>query len=227
MAESRRFSPNSALAFPGSEKRASGGALYVRIVDYKTGRKEFRLSDILYGMNLQMLLYLAALCENGEKRYGKTEPAGILYMPASRPSVSAVRGTGEEQLEKEAAKQLRMDGLLVDSTPVIEGMEPSGAGKYLPVTLKNGVPSGKEHLVSGRELEQILRYLRRLVSGMAKELHSGEIGAVPLSGEYEACGWCPYACVCGHERDDPIREMQKEDRDAALAEITRQEEEPT
>ena len=206
---------------------AADGVRYVRIVDYKTGKKEFRLSDILYGMNLQMLLYLAALCENGEKRYGKTEPAGILYMPASRPSVSAARGTGAEQLEKETSKQLRMDGLLVDSAPVIEGMEPDGNGKYLPVTLKNGVPSGKEHLVSGRELEQILRYLRRLVSGMARELHSGNISAVPISGEYEACGWCPYACICGHERDDPVREMQKENRDAALAEMTRQEEEPT
>lgn len=35
------------------------GTTYVRVVDYKTGRKEFKLADVLYGMSLQMLIYLA------------------------------------------------------------------------------------------------------------------------------------------------------------------------
>ena len=49
----------------------------MRVVDYKTGKKEFRLSDVLHGLNMQMLVYLAALVENGQ-----VLPAGILYMPA-------------------------------------------------------------------------------------------------------------------------------------------------
>ena len=60
---------------------------YVRVVDYKTGKKEFRLSDVLHGLNMQMLVYLAALVENGQ-----VLPAGILYMPAAEPSVSAQKG---------------------------------------------------------------------------------------------------------------------------------------
>ena len=34
------------------------GRLYLRVVDYKTGRKTFDLTDIWNGMGLQMLLYL-------------------------------------------------------------------------------------------------------------------------------------------------------------------------
>ena len=63
------------------------GQLYVRVIDYKTGKKEFRLSDLLCGLNMQMLLYLAALAENGEERYGAPLlPAGVLYMPSTSRS---------------------------------------------------------------------------------------------------------------------------------------------
>ena len=37
------------------------GRLYLRVVDYKTGRKTFDLTDIWNGMGLQMLLYLFTL----------------------------------------------------------------------------------------------------------------------------------------------------------------------
>ncbi len=77
------------------------GVRYLRVVDYKTGKKEFRLSDIVYGMNMQMLIYLAALCENGGKRYGEFQPAGVLYMPANRPSVPAERGDGRKSAGKQ------------------------------------------------------------------------------------------------------------------------------
>ena len=50
------------LVLTGVADRVDGwlheGKLYLRVVDYKTGRKKFDLSDVLYGMNLQMLLYL-------------------------------------------------------------------------------------------------------------------------------------------------------------------------
>lgn len=195
------------------------GVRYLRVVDYKTGHRDFRLSDIVYGMNMQMLVYLAALCENGGERYGEVRPAGVLYMPANRPSVLLPRGASDGQREGETAKQLRMDGLVLNDPGVIRGMEKKAEGKYLPVALKNGAPSGKEHIVSAAELEITLRYIRSLISSMAGTLRRGDVSALPLSGRYDACEWCPYRAVCGHERDDAVREMKKWDRDAVLAEL--------
>lgn len=203
-----------------------GGVRYLRVVDYKTGRKEFRLSDVIYGMNLQMLIYLAALCENGKERYGQIVPAGVLYMPANRPSPPSQRGEEQEKRKKEFLKQLRMDGLILNDAEVVAAMEPDGKGIYIPVTLKKGVPSGSGHLVTQQELERIFRYIRSLIENMAGELRQGNIAAVPLSGGYDACAWCPYAAVCGHERDDPIREMQKWDRDAVMEELSKEGETP-
>ncbi|MBE6822430.1 PD-(D/E)XK nuclease family protein [Caproiciproducens sp. LBM24188] len=195
------------------------GVRYLRVVDYKTGQKEFRLSDVIYGMNMQMLIYLAALCENGGERYGEITPAGVLYMPANRPSVSASRGDSPEKLEREAEKKLRMDGLVLNDAEVITAMEKDGQGKYLPVALKDGAPAKRDHVVSEQELFGVMSHIKGLVTAMVRELHQGSVAAVPLSGDYDACAWCPYSAVCGHEQEDPTREMEKWDRDAAVQEL--------
>jgi ATP-dependent helicase/nuclease subunit B len=197
------------------------GISYLRVIDYKTGHKEFKLSDIIYGVNMQMLIYLAALSENGGTRYGEVQPAGVLYMPANRPVISASRSTPKEKIVEEAAKKLRMDGLVLDDTGIITAMEHSGQGKYIPVTLKDGVPSKRDHVVSSDELIGVMAHIKTLVGDMAQELHGGDVSAVPLSGGYDACAWCPYAAVCGHEKDDPTRGMQQWDRDEVIQELTK------
>lgn len=193
------------------------GKAYLRVVDYKTGKKDFRLSDVVYGINMQMLIYLAALAESGGSRYGgEAVPAGILYMPATDPRVTADRNLSSEKALAEQEKSLRMKGLLIDDPEVLSAMEPDGAGTYIPVTLKNGAPSRRDSVVTQREMEGILRYIRKTVGDMARELQGGRVAALPLEGGYDACAWCPYRAVCGHEEEAPARETEKWDKAAVL-----------
>jgi ATP-dependent helicase/nuclease subunit B len=68
--------PPAEVAGAGAEISVSGkvdrvdgwvhdGKLYLRIIDYKTGKKSFSLSDIWYGMGMQMLIYLFVLKKSG------------------------------------------------------------------------------------------------------------------------------------------------------------------
>ena len=43
---------------------------YLRIIDYKSGFKDFRLSDVYYGLQIQLITYLNALWESGERYEG-------------------------------------------------------------------------------------------------------------------------------------------------------------
>ncbi|CAB1251145.1 ATP-dependent nuclease, subunit B [Ruminococcaceae bacterium BL-6] len=188
-----------------------GGEKYVRIIDYKTGKKEFRLSDVLYGVNMQMLIYLAALIQNG-----KFSPAGILYMPAVRPIVPAPHGMPPEKREKEIEKRLRMNGLILDDSRVITGMEEKAEGKYIPVALKDGKPARADSVVSREEMDGIVDYIREETRKMAETLYRGDVAAQPLKGDYDACEYCPYFPVCGHEKDEGGRERFRCDKAEAL-----------
>ncbi len=182
------------------------GQAYVRIVDYKTGKKDFRLSDVLYGLNMQMLIYLAAIVE-----HTPLQPAGILYMPAVRPSVSAADGDDPKKLGKKVSDELRMKGLLVGQDPLLHAMDQEGKGRYIPATRnKDGVYKGNS-LISSVEMQKILQYVKTLIVDMAQDLKAGKISADPLKGSYDACEYCPYFCVCGHEPADGGRiEIQYE-----------------
>ena len=201
------------------------GELYVRVVDYKTGKKEFRLSDVLQGLNLQMLLYLAAVSRGGAQRYGRRpHPAGVLYMPSVEPLLTGSRAEKAERAQAERDKALRMNGLLLDDPDVLRAMEEKGRGKFIPVTLKEGKPARRDNVASPAELESVLSHVCRLVGEMAQELREGKIEAVPVSGGADGCAWCPYGAVCGHEKDDPVRPIEKLSR-AQVMERLREEEE--
>lgn len=170
------------------------GMRYVRVVDYKTGKKEFRLSDVLYGLNLQMLIYLAALIESGG-----VQPAGVLYMPSVRPRVSAARGADPETVQGAVDKELRMNGVVLGEEAVIRGMERDAAGKYIPVSLKNGKLSGAESVLSREEFDCVIGAIREKIADMAETLLQGEISPEPLLQDHRGCDYCPYFAVCGRE----------------------------
>ena len=180
------------------------GVRYVRVVDYKTGAKEFRLSDIWQGLNIQMLLYLFALKNNVGDRYGGSmTPAGVLYLPSDpKPAES----------EKDAKKIFRMNGLLLDDAEALAAMEEKGEGVYIPTSLKKDGWDGR-NLASAALFGQIERRIGEIVTDMATELRNGNVDAVPAQkgSEPEACRYCDYRAVCSAERVSRVREIKSLD----------------
>ena len=197
------------------------GVDYIRIIDYKTGTKKFNLSDILYGINLQMLIYMSAIESGGKLRYGENIiPAGVLYMPAVSPTVAAEYTDDPEKLSDAVSKKLTMHGIVLDDPDVLSAMEHDGAGRYIPVTVKGDtISAGADNLASLEQMGAIFRRIDVLISQMATALREGEIADVPAKGVYDACEWCPYMAVCTHREDDPSREIEKRGKAEVYAEL--------
>ena len=180
------------------------GRLYLRVVDYKTGRKSFDLTDVWNGLGLQMLLYLFTLEEEGRALYGKEiVPAGVLYLPARDAVVAGSRSMTEEERRRRVDAALRRKGLVLDDPEVLEAMErPGGEGiRFLPLRLsKSGAVSG-EALVSAERLGRLQRHTQRILREIGAELAAGNIAADPFwrGPEKNACLYCDYAAACHFE----------------------------
>lgn len=190
------------LSLTGIADRVDGwlheGKLYLRVVDYKTGRKKFNLSDIWYGMSLQMLLYLFVLAEDGEKRYGhEIVPAGVMYIPARNSMVSLSRAPEDDEAEKKRLEEIRRSGMVLDDSALLEAWEHGDEKRYIPVKFRAGKPSA-EALASLERMGVLERHIKKSLAGMAKQLRQGNIAADPYyrSQQENACLNCDYYDAC-------------------------------
>ena len=179
--------------------------LCLRVVDYKTGRKSFDLTEIWNGLGLQMLLYLFTLQEKGEKLYHMpVDSVGVLYMPARDAVIQAERTVTDEQLQKQLDKALVRSGLVLDDPDVLSAMEEAGEDgfRFLPlkVSKKDGKISG-EALASAEQFGKLARHIQNVLEEICRELARGDITADPYwrGPDKNACRYCEYAAACQFE----------------------------
>ena len=204
-------------------------ASYIRIVDYKTGKKEFKLSDVLYGLNMQMLIYLSAIAKNGSIKYGgDIHPSGVLYMPSTVTSVTVPPYADEKAVQAEHDKKLRMSGIVLDELQVLRGMEENLEGKYIPVSVdKKGdiKKTCKNYIISNRQLNMIFDKVERKISEMSEALDDGNISAVPTGNEsFTPCKWCVYNPLCGRGEKDKMNILERFDNEEVFEKIREEEE---
>ncbi len=177
----------------------TGDTLFLRVVDYKTGKKKFSFSDVWYGRSMQMLLYLTILEENGETLYGcKVLPAGALYLPAREEMLTAPKHLTKEEQRKERARKGRRSGVLLENPAVLQAMESGETFRYLPLKRNKDGSLRGEALVSEEEMKDLERHVCRKLAAFTQEIQQGEISAQPYyqAAKSNACEYCDYAAAC-------------------------------
>jgi ATP-dependent helicase/nuclease subunit B len=170
-----------------------GGKIYIRVADYKTGSKKFELKNIEAGRDLQMLLYLYSVCENGERRYGKgITPAGVLYVSVKPAAENVDLGV---EIPDEAKNG--NSGLFLNNDEVLSAMEPGLEGRFIPVTAGKGGKK-KGNLMAAEEFAELKENVVATVLRACGELRGGKADAAPC--EEKACEYCKMKAVCRIKR---------------------------
>ena len=186
------------------------GKRYVKIIDYKSGNVKFDLSDVYFGTQLQLLLYMDALIKNGRELFGdkiETEimPGGVFYFNINDPIVN-------EQQSKEAVEEsllacFKLSGLVLADKEVINAMDSGLEGEscVIPVSVrgKDGGFGARSSVMNLKEFGELRHSVEQKIIAIGNDILSGNINAFPYKkGGRTACDYCIFGASCAIEADD-------------------------
>ena len=175
-----------------------GGGCYYRVVDYKTGKKDFDYCDVFNGVGLQMLLYLFALRDSGADMLGDHPvPAGVQYFPARAPYLPSDGRLSREEAEQARKAQWKRKGLLLAQEDVLQAMEPGDSPQRMCYSVrKDGTLSGD--LADRDQLKLLEDYVFHILAETVEDIASGNVEPNPYTRgtSHNACAFCPYGAVC-------------------------------
>lgn len=192
-------------------------AVYVKIIDYKSGNTSLDLVALYYGLQLQLIVYMDAALELEEKKHpGKdVEPAGIFYYHIGDPLLERKDGETDEAWNRRLLAALKMDGLVNADPQVVSLLDHTvGAGAssdVVPVGYKkDGSFSSYSKVATREEFSVIRKYTELKIREIGRGILDGNAKASPYQlGTRNACTFCPYGGICGFDQRLPGFQYRK------------------
>ncbi len=183
------------------------GNVYIRIVDYKTGSKEFSFDDLKDGLNTQLLIYLFSICRAqteetklafGCEAGGKLLPAGIQYLSSNAPTVSIDKFCDSENIEQLIQNEFERSGLITNDIEIVQAINHNLDAKIVSKFKvdENGNMIGKGVVGEGG-FDEIYDMLSETIIRIAESMRDGKANAIPLrKGEKGPCRYCKMKSIC-------------------------------
>ena len=219
--------------------------IYVKIVDYKTGKKDLSLSDLYYGLQLQLMVYLRAAVDKQTRRSKKMViPAGVLYYHIEDPFVTSRLDFEEKRTY--LLNELLMRGLVNEEDPVLPSLDATLAGEegtlaasakslVVPVgTKKDGMLKKNAATITTENFKELIDFTERKLQEIGVQIGAGETSVHPYqkadSMKSCACDYCNYHGICGFDAKlagNSYRKIWPKTNDDVFAEIRRESDAPS
>ena len=201
---------------------------YVKILDYKSGQKNFNLVEVYYGLQLQLLLYLDAYID----KHPEYDAGGVFYFHINNPYVSYKVGMNEADIEATGLKQFKLSGLVLENREIIEALDKSGTGSTIPVSInKDGSIKKGSSVATKEQFEGLEKHILETIKELGKEILEGKVSVKPyqLNGK-NPCDYCIYHTVCQfneEQADNCYDQLEKLSKDQIWEAIDRERSMPT
>ena len=192
---------------------------YVRIIDYKSSAKNIDLNQVYAGLQLQLITYLDAVCQEEDLM-----PAGVLYFNLIDPTIKSKKSLTDEEIEDKIRKKFKMQGLILADVDIVKMMDTkleTGSSDVIPAYIgKEGTLSNnRSSVVNRKQFEYLQKYTNRLIKQISSEIFSGNIDINPYyntKNKRTPCEYCSYKSICNFNTSDCknrynyINNLQKE-----------------
>lgn len=181
---------------------SEGDKVFVKIIDYKTGNKELDVSQVYYGLEEQLAVYMSEAIKLESSRHpdSKVVPSAMLYYRLANPLIDVKGNKTPEDIETEIYKALVPKGLVDSDDENIRAYmgENTPIENVLPLSFeKDGTVKDNKATVSTEEMAGMLDYVDRTMKQIGKNIYSGNISISPISvGKKDSCEYCAYKSIC-------------------------------
>lgn len=177
------------------------GNTYLRIIDYKSGNKKFDLTELYYGIQIQLLVYLDALLRNSEYILNSGAiPGAILYFKIDDPIIKGNKELSDEEVQEQILEKLKMNGLLLKDAKLVKSMDNTMQtySLIIPASFKKDGDFSSRSSVATEEQFNILReYVNMKMIELCTDMLSGQIKIEPIKNNKKAyCDYCDYSAIC-------------------------------
>lgn len=184
------------------------GETWLSVVDYKSSRREFNLTDAYFGLAMQLITYLDVALKDASVLLGieEAKAAGAYYFHVQNPLV-----TVEGATEKERLKTFKYEGLFVDHAEVFPLYDQSLAEKeyssVFPIRAdKDGkltkVGQSANKFYQEEEIERLRAHNQKNLIAGGNQIQSGDIQLNPfyqVTKKKTACEFCAFRSVCNFD----------------------------
>ncbi len=159
---------------------------FLRVIDYKTGKKTFNLTDVVNGLDIQLLVYLNALVDSDSKNtYG-----GAFFFTLDDVLISSKNNMSDGEIAAKVENAMKLKGIVADNDEVLSAFD--------QLSVKNAKNKG-----TISQFKAMSKYLKKLIADLWNEVCSGNIVPNPYKhGAKMPCTYCPYASICRINSDD-------------------------
>ena len=186
---------------------------YIRVIDYKSSAKEIKLSDVYYGLQLQLITYLDVVSNDDAL------PGGALYLKLDDPIIKSKKDISIEEIENEIRKKLRMNGIILSDVKLVKAMDTNMTSESNNINLsaKSDGTYTKMPVATKDELKNLCRHTKLLLKQFAEEILNGNIKNEPIKNKAKTpCAYCDYKTICNFDKElgnrfKVINEMKNEE----------------
>lgn len=199
--------------------------VYVKVIDYKSGNRQFDIAALYYGLQLQLVVYMNAAMELEAKSHPGKQivPAALLYYHVDDPTVESAVELSDEEINEQILAKLRMNGVVNGEPDIVERLDKYMQDKsdVIPVEKKkDGSFSSRSGVMSSEEFQVISDYVNYKIRDIGREILDGKVSLNPYQkGSENACTYCAYKRVCGFDNSIAgyeLRELEAVDKNEAF-----------
>ncbi|MDO4439469.1 MAG: PD-(D/E)XK nuclease family protein, partial [Eubacteriales bacterium] len=170
--------------------------IFVKVIDYKSGRTSFDLSLVYQGIQLQLVTYMDISIREAERRSkgdNKTAvPGGMFYYRVTNPIIDIEDYFKEKPMEELMLEKFMPDGLVNNAAEAIEAFDKAPGKTTVNLIGKKGATE--------ETFSYLMKHTGKIIKEDADKILNGDINIRPyMTNDRTGCDYCKYHSICGFD----------------------------